>query len=107
MTQPQLILGERLRDEGCAQVAENNQPCFDIALGALLAFTSTQIGYFTIVDIRKHLDSAGIQSLHPNCIGQLIRVAKRYGALVDTGRTVKSSIPSAHARRVPVYERRT
>lgn len=106
MTQPELILGEQLRDEGCAQVAENNQPWFNIALGAVLDFTRAQTGYFTIVDIRKHLDSAGIPTLHPNCIGALIRTARKYGVLIDTGRAVKSSIPSARARRVPVYQRK-
>lgn len=106
MTQPELILGEQLRNEGCAQVAENNQPWFNIALGAVLDFTRAQTGYFTIVDIRKHLDNAGIPTLHPNCIGALIRTARRCGVLIDTGRAVKSSIPSARARRVPVYQRK-
>jgi hypothetical protein len=106
MTQPELTLGEQLRDEGCAQVLENAHPWSDIAFAALCDFVNAQTGYFTIVDIRKHLDRAGIPTMHPNCIGALMRTARRQGVLVDTGRTVKNSLPSAHARRVPVYERR-
>jgi hypothetical protein len=98
----QLELGQALRDEGMDLVQSHNAAWTARALDELgtLAHTRPLLSADTLRDRMALLDD---QPAHHNAYGAVFATAARMGMLERTDRTVESTRPDAHARRLTVW----
>lgn len=98
----QLTIGEALRDEGIAAVAEANGEWMDQAAAAI-KWLAANHHLFSADDLRRVMDVRGQEPSHHNAYGAAFRVAALAGVIEPTDATHKSTRPDAHARRLVVW----
>lgn len=94
--------GTELRDAGMAQVWDNTPANWRTVALTLLFHLAQRQAEVTADDLQDVLPPLP-EGCHPNVIGSLWMEAIRQHFLASTDRTIRSSRPDAHARKVPVY----
>lgn len=93
------------RDKSLKQVSENNKRWLDQALTVIWLLPSGWIG--TGEDIRREINKTRllVQPSHHNAWGALIGKAVRKKMIVPTGRYLKMTDKTSHARKTPEYRK--
>lgn len=93
-------IGQQLRDEALARVAEN---AGDFMSAAMEMIEKMPSGEATGEEIRQRISNLGLSPHHPNAWGALIRSAVKEKLITPTGVWSPMRQPKSHARRTPVY----
>lgn len=101
MTPPTLQAEQEARDRGAALalLAEATKEQLMEALEAL----AKRALMLTATDLHDELERRGIRVANPNALGGAFLAGCYRGWIADSGTTVKSAKPGAHARRVVVW----
>lgn len=101
----ELKTGKQLRDEGIAQVSDNNLTWMELCVKEAEMFARSW-GLFTAEDIRFHCQCRVGLPRHHNAWGALTNVLIKRGIIEPTGehRPMKDEI--SHARSTPVYRKK-
>lgn len=95
--------GEYLRDKGIETVVSNAGNAWMDRATALIR--SRLAGQEILAETFRQLcEEEGIKPHHHNAWGGLTNRLIKQGILIDTGRVAKSSRPSSHARRQPIWK---
>lgn len=100
MSEQLTLTGAQRRDVGMATVDGNADDRWRFEMDCAIRHLARKGRPFTADDVPDWLrDTAH----HPSAISARFLAAVRSGLIVDTGRTVRSRRPEAHARRLVVY----
>lgn len=92
------------RDDGIAAVSEADPEWIEDILEVIAILATYPNRPITSDDVREVALDAGIpEPHHPNAWGAAMRTAALRGIIEPTDRTVKSSRPAAHRRRLVVW----
>jgi len=95
--------GEQLRDAGIALVDSNNYDWKEAAR-KLLPILLWRGQLVTGEDIKLRLRAAGMpEPKSPSAWSSLIAYAVNHNYLVDSGKSKRCSLPSAHSRRTAIW----
>jgi hypothetical protein len=95
--------GEHLRDQGIQSVVSNAGDCW---LERATDLIRTQLAGQEVLaeSFRLLCEEEGIRPHHHNAWGGLTNRLIKQGVLIDTGRVAKSTRPTSHARRQPIWK---
>jgi len=95
--------GEALKQEGQQKVARHSSEFMERAKKIVEDVFAKPGRPFTFTQVRLYCAQSGVLPNHPNAWGALPRSCRTFIKLVPSMPPEKSSIASAHARKLPFY----
>lgn len=96
--------GEKRLEAGATRVLENEPEVWRFAALHCILEVSRRMEFFTADDVMAEAVRQEIgKPHHPNAWGAVYRIALHDGAIMRTGKFVKSTRPGQHATMIPQY----